>query len=570
MEEDHPSNRLLRNPKDVRAGDAKKGTFQTVSFQDEVEDEVIVTSSSSATKANEETTSSSWSQRILGKPIMANILVTELCERYSYYALRAILVIFFSDEIGWSDDAAVSVVFFSTALTYFMPLLGGYVADAKIGKFKSILYFCVVYIAGSATLTIGASAKSAAIAILGLCFIAVGTGGIKPNVSAFGADQLADCDPAVKERFFRVFYFSINIGAVLSYIISPLLRQHAGYSVAFGVPTIFLCLATWTFWSARASYVKEPPSGSPIAVVYRTLRIAYRQRSTNLGMSSKCDADDDDDDDDEATSSGPAAPVHWIERARGVDGCGDRDVKETLAVWRVAKVLAILPIFWMLYDQQASAWTLQAERMDLHGLQPEQMGVVNPILVLLLIPIFDQFIYPRWEASTYLPPLTPLRKIGVGMLICAASFVLSAVVEGMIAEADEENSISVFLQLPQLLVISVSEILVSITGLEWSYANAPASMKSCVMALFLVTTAVGDLLGGGLYSGVGSQMSPAGLFMLCAVLMAVNTVFFAYVAKRFEPSDSTDRPTHSLTSSAAMRRPSYDSISGGGVELGSI
>eukprot|EP00939_MAST-03C_sp_MAST-3C-sp1_P000417 g417.t1 len=494
---------------------------------------------------------------------MANILITELCERYSFYALRSILVLFFSEEIGWSDDASVSVVFFSASLTYFMPLLGGWVADSKSGKFKAILWFCVVYIFGSATLTIAAGAKSAFIAILGLVLIAVGTGGIKPNVSAFGADQLKDCEPEVKERFFRVFYFSINVGSFFSYIVSPLLRKHLGYPVAFGVPTLFLGLATYTFWSARRSYVKIAPDGSPIAVVFGTMRTAFRRRHR--------------DNDDGTTSDDVSGAQHWIERAKGgPDGHGERDVKDSLAVWRVSKVLAVLLIFWMLYDQQASAWTLQAERMDLHGLQPEQMGVVNPVLVLALIPLFDQVIYPRWGASSFLPSPTPLRKIGLGMLICASAFVVSAVVEGMIASASEENSVSVFLQLPQLFILSVSEILVSITGLEFAYEQAPPSMKSCVMALFLVTTAVGDLLGGGLYSGLGSEMSPAGLFVLCAVAMIANTVLFVYVAKRFRSTDDINRPSRSLLSSASKgsRRPSYDSLSSkidsdGAIELAS-
>jgi dipeptide/tripeptide permease len=152
-------------------------------------------------------------------------------------------------------------------------------------------------------------------------------------------------------------------------------------------------------------------------------------------------------------------------------------------------------------------------------------------MVLALIPIFDQYIYPNIKMS-------PLFRIGVGMIISACAFVMSAIVEAVISSSDE-HSVSVFLQLPQIFVLSVSEILVSITGLEFAYANAPESMKSTVMALFLLTTAVGDLLGGGLYATLGENISPAALFLLCAVAMVFNTFLFSRVASKFIPLSSS-------------------------------
>ena len=444
--------------------------------------------------------------RFLGPPYMMNILFTELCERYSYYALRSILVLFFSGPLGWSDSASVSIVFFSASLTYFTPLLGGWIADAKLGKYKTILRFCMVYIVGSCVLTISAAAESSVIAILGLVAIAIGTGGIKPVVSAFGRDQLEHETPEVRDRFFRVFYFCINVGSVISFIFSPLLKKFVGYPVAFGVPTIFLGIATYTFWAARDSYTKQAPKGSPWNTVIRTIRAARKNKSS-----------------DDNTR-------HWIHNARGIDGCSSSDIYETLAVYRVATVLAIFPIYWTLYDQQGSAWTLQAERMNLYGLEPEQLGVANPLMVLALIPVFDQYIYPNINMS-------PLFRIGVGMIVSALAFVLSAIVEAVISSSDD-HSVSVFLQLPQIFILSCSEILVSITGLEFAYAQAPESMKSIVMALFLLTTAVGDLLGGGLYAILGEKISPAALFLLCAVAMILNTYVFSRVASKFVPLSS--------------------------------
>ena len=193
--------------------------------------------------------------------------------------------------------------------------------------------------------------------------------------------------------------------------------------------------------------------------------------------------------------------------------------------------------------------------MNLYGLEPEQLGVANPLMVLALIPIFDQYIYPNIKMS-------PLFRIGVGMVVSALAFVLSAIVEAVISSSDE-NSVSVFLQLPQIFILSTSEILVSITGLEFAYAQAPESMKSTVMALFLLTTAVGDLLGGGLYAALGENISPAALFLLCAVAMVLNTYVFYRVALKFVPlssSISSDDGGSSVAGNDQTRRRRYSSI----------
>ena len=508
---------------------------------------------------------------IPGPPWVINILLSELCERFSFYALRAILVLFFKERLGWSRDSAVSIFFFSSALSYFMPLFGGYVADSKLGRFKTILGFSAIYVLGSFVLALSAATSpepfflngteisnnmtsaatesaeeraaseqagaggetlteqdtggSAALAIFALCLIAVGTGGIKPNVSSFGADQFTG--PTRQEdigKFFSIFYFCINTGSVVSFIVSPILRVNLGYGVAFALPTVLLTVATFIFWSARDKYIKKPLGKSPVSVLWNVLSTARSNggQSTDVRRANL-----------ESVPSSDSRASHWLNRARGP--CSEQDVNDTIDVWRQGSLLLTLPVFWTLYDQQGSAWTLQAETMNLHGfLQPEQLGVINPILILCLIPIFEQYIYPKYEASQLGQkyPATSLFKIGIGMVFASLAFVISAFVQSSI-DSSEPNTISVFAQLPQILVISISEILVSITALEFVYETAPFAMKSTCSSLFLCTTAVGDVLGGGLYSILGPRMSGAGLFLLCAVLMLCNTVLFAFVAKGY-------------------------------------
>jgi solute carrier family 15 oligopeptide transporter 1 len=363
---------------------------------------------------------------IPGPPWVINILLSELCERFSFYALRAILVLFFKERLGWSRDSAISIFFFSSALSYFMPLLGGYVADSKLGRFKTILGFSSIYVLGSFVLALAAATSpepffnngteisnhtsaatesaaeraaseqageggealteadttgSAFLAIFALCLIAVGTGGIKPNVSSFGADQFTGPTRADDiGKFFAIFYFCINTGSVISFIISPILRVNAGYGVAFALPTILLTVATVVFWSGRDKYIRKPLGKSPVAVLWNVFTTARSTQSSgsnnfNIGVNS-------------VQQSNTSRSSHWLNKARGP--CNEQDVNDTIDVWRQGAILLTLPIFWTLYDQQGSAWTLQGT-------------LSNPPLSSLLSPLSS--------LSSLLSPLSPLFSL---------------------------------------------------------------------------------------------------------------------------------------------------------------
>ncbi len=182
--------------------------------------------------------------------------------------------------------------------------------------------------------------------------------------------------------------------------------------------------------------------------------------------------------------------------------------------------------------QQSSTWTLQAESMRLHGLQPEQIGVLNPVLIMILLPLFDGVIYPAIKKCKL--DFTPLKRMGMGMIIGAVAFALSAGVEYKISSASEAKSISVFWQLPQIVLISVGEILISVTGLEFAYTQATIQLKSTVAALFLLTSAIGDLLTGVLYSALYPVLSGPVMLLFFSGLMLLNFIAFLLVANRYQ------------------------------------
>ncbi|NXU80830.1 S15A1 protein, partial [Oreotrochilus melanogaster] len=194
------------------------------------------------------------------------IIINEFCERFSYYGMKAVLILYFKYFLNWTDDFSTAIYHTFVALCYLTPILGALIADSWLGKFKTIVSLSIVYTIGQAITSVSSISdltdydhngspdnKSVHIALsmTGLILIALGTGGIKPCVAAFGGDQFEEEQEKQRSRFFSIFYLSINAGSLLSTIITPILRaQECGihskqrcYPLAFGVPAALMAVA---------------------------------------------------------------------------------------------------------------------------------------------------------------------------------------------------------------------------------------------------------------------------------------------------------------------------------------
>src|SRR6266566_3812946 len=201
---------------------------------------------------------------------------------------------------------------------------------------------------------------------------------------------------------------------------------------------------------------------------------------------------------------------------------------------RIAMVYVFILVFWALWGMSNGVeWTLQAEKMNLHWLGMDliaaQVQTANPILILLFIPLVNYVIYP---AIHKIFPLTPLRKIGIGLFLTGLSFVVIVWIQGQI---DSGLKPSINWQLLAYIILTLGEAMVSITGLEFSYTQAPNSMKSSVMALWLLTVASGELLVGlfnkwVLHAGAAQKVSAYQYFTFFTWLMLGAAVVFTIVA----------------------------------------
>ena len=303
-------------------------------------------------------------------PGILYIVGNEAAERFSYYGMNSILVVFMTgyllDRQGHPAhmSPAQADAWFHTfvAFIYILPVLGGFLADAVIGKYRTVLYLSIFYCFGHFALALDDTRLGLAI---GLGLITIGAGGIKPCVSAIVGDQFGPSNQHLLTRVFSWFYFAINFGSAFSTMLIPWLLGHVGPRIAFGTPGLFMVIATLIFWLGRRKFVHVPPVG--IRVYASTVF-----RRENLG-----------------------------------------------ALWNLLTLVPFVAMFWGLWQQNSSSWILQADQMDrrLFGVEwlPAQIQTVNPIFILGMLPLFSYALYP---ALNRVFRLTPLRKIGHGPVPC--------------------------------------------------------------------------------------------------------------------------------------------------------
>ncbi len=455
------------------------------------------------------------------------IIGSEIAERFSFYGLRSIMVTymavaFFNPSMNplltaEADAKANEMSHLFVTLAYFMPLVGAIMADWFFGKYRVILFVSIVYTFGHFMLSV--SGSSYTIFSMGLVVIACCAGGIKSCVSANVGDQFDKSNENLLSKVYGWFYMSINLGGTLAPLFIPLLKKYYGPEIAFGVPGILMALATITFWLGRKKYKRVPPAGINKENFFTISLYALWINLQNVVL--------------KLFGRKPGQKV-WEAvgqkySAKSIDG-----IK---AVYRVLAVFAFTPVFWALWDQNLSEWVLQATRLDLtlvgnFKILPEQINFINPLFLVLLIPVFTSFIFPFLEKKGIKP--TPLRKIGAGLVIIGLSFVIIALIQERI---DIGGKPSVWWQILAYILLAASEILVSVTCLEYAYTHSPKSMKSTMSALYLLGISAGNLLvglinGNIVSKGFFSQFTGAKYYWLFIGILAVSFVAFLLLAKR--------------------------------------
>ncbi|OQV15159.1 Solute carrier family 15 member 2 [Hypsibius exemplaris] len=318
------------------------------------------------------------------------ILGNELCERFAFYGMKTVLTLYFTEVFLWSDSNATTIYHAFMVFSYFTPIFGAMLADGYIGKFSTIFSLSLVYVAGLILMTLASvpplGLHPIAGFVSGLLLVAVGTGGIKPCVVSYGGDQFVEGQERYREQFFSVFYFCINAGSLVSTFVTPILRsdlpclgKDGCYPAAFGLPAALLAIAVVLFVVGRPFYRNLAPSGNILGKVLMAVGGAIVNRIRKR------------------VPPGQAPPEHWLDYAS--DKYSKSFLHDIKQILPVLKLFLPLPIFWTLFDQKGSRWTLQANKMDGRVTEtfywkPDQVQIFNPVLILILVPIFETIIFP--------------------------------------------------------------------------------------------------------------------------------------------------------------------------------
>jgi POT family proton-dependent oligopeptide transporter len=437
-------------------------------------------------------------------PQIKYIVGNEACERYSYYGMRSILTVFMIQVLLIQEASATSIYHLFAGACYLFPILGAWISDRVWGKYKTILYLSLVYCVGHAVLAIWETTYGL---YAGLALIALGSGGIKPCVSAHVGDQFKANQQHLLKKVYELFYFMINFGSFFSTLITPWTLKAFGPSIAFGVPGVLMLIATFVFWMGRNEFVHVPPTKGDGHGLMNILSTAIKNQKSRKAGESFLDV---------------AVKEHSREQ-----------VDAAKSVLDIAKLFAAISVFWALFDQHGSSWVIQAMNMDLLflGVQFEasQIAAWNPIMVMGLIPLFSLVIYPTLDKLGF--KTTPIRRMTWGMFIAAASFALVGILQMFL---DSGDKINVMWQFFPYLVITMAEVMISITGLEFAYTQAPRSMKSSIMSIWLLTVFFGNLITAYVSQINFYPVASTGYFMFFAVLMAVFSIIFWWMGKNYK------------------------------------
>ncbi|OAA45608.1 Oligopeptide transporter [Metarhizium rileyi] len=510
-------------------------------------------------------------RRVSGKIMwsMWTIAFVELCERFSYYGSAVLYTNFVNKPLpegsttgapldpsgqpgalGMGTKAAQGISLFNQFFAYLMPLLGAWIADARMGRFWT-LHLAIgistiahaILVAASAPNVIVNNNASFAAFIIGLICLCIGTGFFKANVSPLLAEQNDDVrprievrkgerlivDPAVTNtRIFLYFYLCINIGSLTGQIGMVYVEKYVGFWLAFLIPTGLFLLAPLVLWSQKKNYKLKPPTGSLLSKFIRMAAFA-RKRSGLRNFSWEV-----------------AKPSHVpIEERPSWMTYDDAWVDEVRRGLMACKVFLFLPIFFLSYNQMTANLTTQASTLERHGVPNDIIQNLNPISIVIMIPLVDHLLYPGLRKLGF--AFTPIKRMTTGFLIASLSMVASAVMQyyiyekspcGWHANTDEcpPAPINVWAQSLPYILIGIAEIFANVTSYEYAFSKAPENMKSLVMSINLFMSAVSAAIGQAFVPLSGDPLLVWN-YTVIAVIAVIGGVVFWFCFRHLDSEE---------------------------------
>ncbi|XP_076434587.1 solute carrier family 15 member 4-like [Babylonia areolata] len=514
----------------------------------------------------------------------AAILLSLILERAAFYGLAGNLVLFLNkNPLQWLSYNAMDTSLYFFGVSFVMSLIGGWLADAFLGRFKAILISFVIYVAGYVLMPLMASkGDTPGVRLLGLCstnsslnqngtdtstnpfaedcaglvlvaltVIAIGAGFVKANIAPFGSDQVAREGQQATLSFFNWFYWCVNLGALLGLSVITYIQQRMDFYLGYLISVCCLGLSTLLFVTGRCFYHVREPDGSVLTNIARIIREAFHRKRLRRQELAAWRRQRNRPSEVDSANSGEVS-ISFLDYAKHRHGgiFHDTLVEDVKQLKEVFAVFAALIPYWLVYFQMQTSFLVQGLHMRLSrpfalhtvdfndsSMKPLQnstssadmaaawLSLFDVVILFLLLPLFDRVIYPWLERRSGVP-ISISWRILLGMVFATLAMVVAGVVEhfrlevfwnynasSCVSHAIPQTiddtiyhaaDMSVLWQIPQYMLIGLSEVFTSVAGLQFAVSIAPRSMKGIIMGLFYLFSGIGSFLGTAIVAGLSS------------------------------------------------------------------